>query len=282
MFVFSSFGKAGKSKTRLAACLLALCATCALGGAQAAGQGKLYLVSVGIGDPDNITVKAQKVLKQADLLIGGKRVADNFADLVQGKEIHEAGHGLFTPMQRRNMDDDKASAMEQKNRELIRQAIKQGKTVAVVDYGDPLIFGPQTGYLKEFHDLNPVVIPGVSSFNAANAALGTGITSGKNSQSVILTSVGSARDNYKGSDPLAKLAQTQSTIALFTMRVDLPLVVEQLKQHYPGNTPVAIVSHAGYSDKQQVLRATLDSVVSQVGDSELPFEHMIYVGSFLE
>lgn len=94
--------------------------------------------------------------------------------------------------------------------------------------------------------------------------------------------MGSARDTYKGSDPLAKLAQTQSTLALFTMRVDLPLVVSQLKQHYPGNTPVAIVSHAGYSDKQQVLRATLDTVVDKVGDSDLPFEHMIYVGDFLQ
>lgn len=274
--------KANKPGAGLPAFLFAVCTLLVLGTAQAAEQGKLYLVSVGIGDPDNITVKAQKIIKQADLLIGGRRLTENFADLVQGKQVHEAGHGLFTPMQRRNMDDDKATAMEQKNRDLIRQAIKAGKTVAVVDYGDPMIFGPQTGYLQEFQDLNPVVVPGVSSFNASNAALARSVTSGKTSQSVILTSVGSARKDYKGTDPLARLAQTQSTIALFTMRVDLPLVVSQLKQHYPGDTPVAIVSHAGYSDKQQVLRATLDTVVDRVSDSDLPFEHMIYVGKFLQ
>ena len=282
MSIFSRPTLNKKATKPLAAGLFALFATLALGTAQAAEQGRLYLVSAGIGDPDNITVKAHNILKEADLLFGGRRVAENFPELVKGKEIHEAGHGLFTPMQRRSMEDDKVDAMEQKNRNLIREAIKNGKTVAVVDYGDPMIFGPQTGYLKEFGDLNPVVVPGVSSFNASNAALATGVTSGKNSRSVILASVGSARDTYKGSDPLAKLAQTQSTIALFTMCVDLPLVVSQLKQHYPGNTPVAIVSHAGYSDKQQVLRATLDTVVDKVGDSDLPFEHMIYVGDFLQ
>ena len=42
-------------------------------------------------------------------------------------------------------------------------------------------------YVEAFEDLNPKIIPGVSCFNGANAALGKGVTSGEKAHSVILT-----------------------------------------------------------------------------------------------
>ena len=67
----------------------------------------------------------------------------------------------------------------------IRSAIAAGKTVAVLGSGDLLIYGgPYRWYLQEFADVNPRVIPGVSCFNAANAALRKDVASGKETHAV--------------------------------------------------------------------------------------------------
>lgn len=249
--------------------------------ASPAKPGKLSLVSIGIGDPDNITVKAQRTLWQADLIFGTQRVRDLFPDLVASKPFHPAGHGMFTPMQRRHMPEADALQLEARTRSLVREAVASGQNVVVVDYGDPLLYGPQSGFLKEFRDLSPEVVPGVSSFSAANAALATALTSSANGQSVILSLAKCAAPGYQGNDTLARLAQTRSTMALFTMKADLPRVVDELRQHYPGDTPVAIVLYAGMQAQQRVLRATLDTLLDATRNELLPFEHMIYVGDFL-
>ncbi len=244
--------------------------------------GKLYLVGVGVGDPDNITVRAQNVLRQAQVIFISPRRREQFAELLAGKELHEPGRGLFKPMQRRYLGDDEAQALEERIQRIIRAAVADGKTVAVVDYGDPTVYGPQQGYLQAFRDLNPEVVPGISSFNAANAALATAITGGKHSSSVILTRAKAAQEGYDGQDSLPRLAQTRSSMALFTMKMDLPRVVAQLKTHYPGDTPAALVLYAGESQRQRVIRATLDTLEAAVHGVELPFEHLLYVGDFLE
>lgn len=243
---------------------------------------QLYLVSMGIGDPDNITLRALKTVEKADVVFANTNLQKKFSHLLQNKELHEAGHGLFTSLARRKSTDAEVDTMEANTRRVIDEAISVGKTVAVLDYGDPMVFGPQAGYINEFSELNPIVVPGISSFNAANAAVARGLTDGPNSESVILTAAKTARENYEGTDTLAKLAETQSTMAFFTMGIDLQEVVKQLKQQYPADTPMAIVFNAGTLEKQSVLHATLDTIVEKTEGQELPFEHMIYIGDFLK
>lgn len=248
---------------------------------QAGPRCGLYLVSAGIGDPDSITVKAQKILRGVDIVFGIPRLLEAFAELLSGKESHPAGHGLFSPLARRDTPEEEVEAMERRTRATIRAAAAAGKTVAVLDYGDAMIFGPQAGYLAEFADLNPIVVPGVSCFNAANAALGRDVTGGRRSRSVILAASADTRDDYGGTDTLDKLAATGSTLVFFTMRGDLPSLVERLARHLPGSTPIAIVAHAGADERQTVLRATLDTVLESTQHAKPPFEHLVYVGDFL-
>lgn len=242
---------------------------------------QLFLVSMGIGDPGNITLRALKTIEKAEVIFVSTPLQEKFSELLEGKELHESGRGLFTSLARRKSPEEEVVALEEQTRRIIREAVATGKTVAVLDYGDPMIYGPQSGYITEFSDLNPIVVPGVSSFNAANAAIARGLTDGPNSETIILTAAKVAREGYEGSDSLIKLSETKSTMAFFTMGVDLAEVVKQLKQNYDGNTPIAIVFNAGELEKQSVFHATLDTLVEAVGDKPLPFEHMIYVGDFL-
>ena len=159
----------------------------------------------------------------------------------------------------------------------VRQAIEQGKTVAILDSGDPLVYGPYAWCLEEFEDLNPVVVPGLSCFNAANAALRRGITTGEHTKSVILT----ATDWPGTTDTIERLSAHRTTMVVFTMTAEFNDFIEKLSANYPPETPVAVVKHAGYREQEQVIQGTLGTIAKQIGDEALPFEYLIYVGDFL-
>jgi len=246
-------------------------------------KGRLCLIGMGAGDRDNITVRAQKAVLAADVVLTDKGLRPKFADLLEGKEVHEIGHALFKkncPHRRENPAAFEAE--ERKIRRLVRENIAAGKNLAVLDDGDPAIYGAHVGFLTEFADLDPEVVPGLSSFNAANAVLRRDVTGGGVSRSVILTGGIGAMGGSNCKDSLAKLGETQSTLVFFTMVMKLPQVVEGLKQNYPGDTPVAIVCNAGSEDKEKVILATLDTILDITKNMVLPFEHLIYVGDFLK
>ena len=258
------------------------------GKAQWGAKTQLFLVGVGNGDPDNITLRAMNTIKDSDIIFCSKRIQDKFPVLLHSKEIHDPGFGLFaiygkTP---EHAKKNKRFNYEEKIKQLdeitkiIRTAVTQGKVVAVLDSGDPTIYGPNMWYLEAFEDLDPVVIPGISCFNSANAALRKGVTSGKTTHSVILTA-SFGREDYDGPDSIENLSRHQATLTFFTMFLDLGKVVEKLRKHYPPQTPMAIVCYAGYKDRENIIYGTLDTIIEKTKGEKLPFEHLIYVGDFL-
>jgi precorrin-4/cobalt-precorrin-4 C11-methyltransferase len=256
--------------------------------AKEAPGARLYLVSVGSGDPDNITLRAVNVIKESALVFCDKRICERFPALLAGKDIHDPGFGIFgiygkTPEEakknKRFNYDEKLREFKEIN-SIIRKAVREGKTVSVLDSGDPTIYGPNMWYMEAFEDLNPEIVPGISSFNAANAALRKGVTSGKKTHSVILTA-SFGREEYKGSDSIENLSANRASMVFFTMFLDLGEVMKKLRTHYPAETPIAIVLYAGYREKEKVIHGTLATILEKTGGEKLPFEHLIYVGDFL-
>lgn len=249
---------------------------------------KLYLVSMGNGDPDNITLRAINTIKDSDIIFCSKRTRDKFPVLLHSKEIHDPGFGLFAIYGKKPEQAKKSKRFnyEEKIKQLneitgiIRNAVKEGKIVSILCSGDPTIYGPNMWYLEAFEDLAPEVIPGVSCFNAANAALRKGVTSGIKAHSLILTA-SFGREEYTGPDSIEKLARNQATMVFFTMFLDLEKVVKKLRTHYSPDTPIAIVLFAGYKEKEKIINATLDTILEKTKGEKLPFEHLIYVGDFL-
>jgi len=247
---------------------------------------QFYLVGAGPGDPDLLTLRAVEVLSSAEVVFCSKRLAERFGDYLEGKRV-VTGYWRLFPYYGRDLSDvppaERAEAerlAEQRAAFIaeVRAAVEQGATVAVLDSGDPLIYGPWEWCLEEFEDLDPVVVPGLSSFNAANAALRRGPTRGKRTKSVILSA-----DDWPGkTDTIDRLAAIQATMVLFTMRADLADFIEKMLAGYPADTPVAIVQHAGYADRERVIRATLGTILDVVAPEELPFEYLLYVGDFLD
>ena len=261
---------------------------------------RFYLVGVGPGDPDLITVRALRAIDRADVIVCTRTPQSHqkgleeyfafekkFSTDLKGKELVYADWFLT-----RYYGQDPEKLPEAKRRECeeiatqrneviatLRRALDEGKTIAVLSKGDPLIYGPHAWYVKEFQDVNPVVIPGLSAFNAANAALKTNVTAGEHTRSVILTA---GYGSSETTDSLEKLSAHGCTLVAFTMGTDFTKFVERVSAHYPPETPIAVVSYAGYMGKENVVQATLGTVLGRIDSENLPFEYLIYVGSFLE
>lgn len=233
-------------------------------------SGKLYMVSLGIGDIDNMTIRAKHIIEQADVIFAMPFIQERYGALLEEKTLYDAGHAYFT-------DSPFNSAMgEDENivRNRIHNAIDEGKTIAVLDYGDPTIYSPLSGYLSEFKALAPTVIPGISCFNAANAALAQEI-SGFYNHPILLTAT------INNADKITEYAQIGATMVFFTMKINLADIVGQLKRHVPDNTPAVIVYKAGDSASQQVYRSTVGNIVALSDELQLPWEYLLYVGEAL-
>lgn len=244
----------------------------AIGSTAFAARGTLSLVSMGTGDPDNMTLRAHKTIEVADLffVMGGK---NRNPELIKNKPVYNAEHGLFGKgggKPRRSAEE--AEKLRVENRKIIRDAVVAGKNVVILDNGDPTIFGPHIGYMEEFADLNPVVIPGISSFNAANAALKTSMVKGK-ARAVMLTS-GSLEDGRD--ETLARLVNDGVTLVLFMVR-DLDQFITTMSTRLPGDTPVAIVSNAGSASEEKVIATKLGNLKETVKRAKLG-AFLLYLG----
>ncbi|MBC7351294.1 MAG: tetrapyrrole methylase [Thermogutta sp.] len=245
----------------------------------------LYLVGVGPGDPDLITLRAIEAIRHADIIYCTDGLEKKFADYLAGKQVITGYWRLFEYYGQDinslpEAEQPRARALAEKRNDFIsqvRQAVARGKVVAILDSGDPLIYGPWAWCLEEFADLKPVVVPGVSCFNAGNAALRRGVTNAPKTKSVILT----ANDWPGKTDTVESLSVHRATMVIFTMRAEFDYFIEKLKTHYPPETPVAIVKYAGYQGKEEVIEGTLATIREQVDPKSLPFEYLIYVGDFL-
>jgi len=245
------------------------------------GKSALYLVSMGVGDADLITVRAINTIKKSDVIVCREKTKERFAEYLKGKEfldISLSGWRTYGRDCSGIKDKEKRVTCEENRKKRvklisgIRSAIAAGKTVAVLGSGDLLIYGgPYRWYLKEFADVNPRVIPGVSCFNAANAALRKDVASGKETRAVVLTTV----------REIEKLSKHHPTMVIFTMHTKFKDLVEKLKNLYPLQTPIAVVVYAGYKEKERVIKGRLNTILELVGDEKFPFEHLVYVGDFL-
>lgn len=255
---------------------------------QTTTAGKFFIVGMGTA-PDLVTVRAQKTIAQADVLIAEEgAIPAMWSELAAGKEVWEYPHSfrkfyganpetLPNPAQR-------AEAMElAKIRRVLTEkivaAVNAGKTVANLQSGDPMMYG-----MTLFLELLPAgvpteIVPGVGAFQASSAALKMSPPYGYDTNAVILT-----MDDWPGrADINEKLMAAGSTMVFYTMNLDYPRLFANLKRHYAPATPVAVVCDAGDPARQRTIRSTVARFLAEVDYKSLPVNrHLLFVGKFLE
>jgi len=250
-----------------------------------AGSGKFYIVGMGTA-PDLLTIRGAEVIKESQIvMLEGDRDREPWKDYIGQREVWIAPHSArqYFGLDPEKVTDPKLKAAVIKNdktrREIIdriSQAVRAGKTVSALQWGDPMMFG-MTYYLEMLpEDIPTEIIPGVGAFQAASAAVKMSPPYGWDTNSVILT----ATDWPGRTDTNEKLMAHQASMFFYTMFIDYPALFKDLNRHYPPDTPVAVVCHAGDRNEQKIIRSTVGKFLQEVNYAALPV-HMLLVGKFL-
>lgn len=227
---------------------------------------KVYFIGAGPGDPELITVKGQRLVKEADVIIYAGSLVPR-----QVIECHKDGAMIY----------NSASMTLEEVIDVTVKAVKEGKKVVRVHTGDPAIFGAhreQMDMLDE-HGIEYEVIPGVSSFLASAAAVKKEFTLPSISQTVICTRL-EGRTPVPEKESLESLASHRASMAIFLSVHMIGDVVKRLVTHYPMTTPIAVVQRATWED-QKIVLGTLETIEEKVKKANITKTAQILVGDFL-
>jgi precorrin-4 methylase len=253
----------------------------------AGNTGKLYILGMGPSGPELTAPRAIAILEKADTILCSSRMQKRFWKHVDPNKV------AFNPWEGihdeeaeklRKTDYQKWIARVEKQKKKIQtfvlQHIKNGKTVAMLDGGDPCVYGPSLYWLlKGFDDQHFEIIPGMSAFNAASAALKRPMT-GENTQFVMLTAPFSLfGDSYKKADEvLQDLSRYETTMVFYMALSSMDKLVEKFKKYYPPKLPMAVVYYAGYLEKEKVLRSTLGTILDDLKKVDETWLGLLIIG----
>ena len=228
----------------------------------------VHIVGAGPGDPELITVRGQKYLREADVVIyAGSLVNPALLKLCrEDAEIHDSA-GMTLP----------------EVLEVVERAEGEGKMTVRLHTGDPAIYGAIQEQMDAFSkkEIDYDVTPGVSSFLATAAVLKQEYTLPGISQTVIITR-NEGRTPVPEREKLRALAAHGATMCIFLSITMLENVVEELiAGGYEESTPIAIVQRATWPE-QKILRATLATVVREIEGKGIDRTAMIVVSPCLD
>jgi uroporphyrin-III C-methyltransferase len=220
--------------------------------------GKVYLVGSGPGDPDLLTVKAKRLLEEADVVLHDKLPGPEILGTIPEAKREDVGKragGEWTPQ-------------EYTNRRLVETA-RDGNTVVRLKGGDPTVFGrggEEMVHLAE-NDIPFEIVPGITSAIAGPEAAGIPVTHRDYVSSVAFVTGHEDPTKDESAVDWEALADTGGTIVVLMGVGKLPgYTGELLNYGMTADTPVALIERATWPD-QRVATGTLGTIVD-VRDSE--------------
>jgi precorrin-4/cobalt-precorrin-4 C11-methyltransferase len=222
----------------------------------------VYVVGAGPGDPDLITVKGQRLLERADILIYAGSLVNPALVALSKSPVKLDSWGMSL--------DEIVAAME--------LPAKAGKTVVRLHSGDPSLFGAIVEQIEELkkRGIAVEIVPGVSSLFAAAAALQIELVlSGITDAVVITRPAGKTLEK----DHIPELSGLGATLAVF-LGTDRFLEVTK-KLTCPPETPAAVVYHASWDD-QKVIRGTVADIAQKARDAGIKKTALLIIGQVVE
>ena len=231
--------------------------------------GSVYLVGAGPGDPELITLKGQRVLQKADVVLYDRLVPIQVLDMCRREaELVYVG----------KCNGDHPIAQEDISKLLVKYA-SQGKCVVRLKGGDPFIFGRGGEELEQLARLGiPFqVVPGISSANGMASYAGIPLTHRDHAQSVSFWT-GHTRNASLSLD-WAGMCSSGQTLVFFMGRTNASVISRKLIEYGKcPSVPVALVQAATTPRQHTICTSLADlPAASERLDSSLPT--MIVIGS---
>lgn len=198
---------------------------------------KLYVVGIGPGGREHMTLKAMEAIKVSQVIVGYTPYIEYLGNLIEGKEIFSTG--MKGEIERCKVAIEK---------------VRQGKTTAIISTGDAGLYGMAGPILELKEEIEVEIIPGVTAAFSAASELGSPIMHDFASISLsdLLTPWEVIRNR------LEKAAEGDFVITIYNPRSKgrkehLKKAVDIMLKYKSGETPVGIVKNSGRSNRSIVL-----------------------------
>lgn len=228
----------------------------------------VYFIGAGPGAADLITVRGQRLLQRCPVCLyaGSIMPKDLLAHCPTGANIVDTG-----PLTLDQIIDELVGAHA------------AGHDVARLHSGDPSLYSALAEQCRRLdaRGIDYEIIPGVTSFAAAAAAIKRELTVPGVAQTVTLTRVSTLSTAMPPGEDLVTLSRPGSTLVLHLAAAQIDTIVPQLLDGgYRPETPTAVVAFASWPE-QTVLRGTLADIAAQMHRANITKTAVIVVGEVL-
>ena len=268
------------------------------------GRGTFYVIGTGPAGPQTATLQALDTIKKMDAIIAPAKHAKLFSDYIGKTPV------LFDPwkgrwdykgksyrkLNKKELAEFKVERFKGRDRNVakIKELLKQGKNVGLLDSGNPCLFGPSHWYVEHFDPKDVVIIPGMGCDAAAMAALKASTIPAHGTRFVLQTApffltgkLDSPDLSFKSKELadqqiLKDLAKHDHTMVLYMALSDPVKLFANLGKYLPKDTPAACVFWAGYPEKQRVVRGTVADMGAKLAKEKERFFGLLFIGKFLQ
>lgn len=228
---------------------------------------KVYFVGAGPGDPELLTLKAQRIISSCPVCL--------YAGSLVPQEVVACA-----PVDARVLDTAPMTLEDTHAEILAAQA--RGEDVARVHSGDPSLYGAIAEQIRRLKadGIDYEIVPGVPAYAAAAAALGQELTVPEIAQSIVLTRMSMKSTSMPSGETLENFARTGATLAIHLGIRALREIERQLVPYYGADCPVVVAYRASWPD-QVFLRGTLSDIREKVRAEKITRTALILVGPAL-
>ena len=221
----------------------------------------------GPGDPELITIKAKKLIQKADVVVySGSLIPPKIIKFCKKGKLYDA-----------------SKLVREEIFEILKKNAKKDKTVVRLHDGDPTIYGAIREQIDNLLKvgIKSEVIPGVTSFLASAAALGSQLTLPGVTQTIIVTRV-EKRTKVPKHEKISELAKHKATMVFYlSVQLISDIVKQTIEGGYSPSTPVAVIYRASWND-QKIITGTLKNITKKVWSEKITRTAIVIIGDVIK
>lgn len=227
------------------------------------GAGRVAFIGAGPGDPDLLTVKADRLIRDADVVVYAGSLIP--VGVVRRAPSHAVLH-------------DSAHLTLEEVTDILISSAMAGRRVVRLQSGDPSLYGAIQEQMTVLDEAGVAfeIVPGISAYQAGAAALRSELTLPEVAQTVILTRA-AGQTKMPEAESLASLAAHRATICIFLSARMAEDVQARLSTAYPPETPAAILYRVSWPD-EKIIVTDLAHLAAAVREHRLTRTTLLMVG----